>query len=167
MVVIVLACVQAGIHSIHKDRWHDNVAFRYGQTFLEDRAQVQLGGAGWGSGDVPCSNLAEREAVGEVHGQPLYLPALHHHHLDHHISAGFLQPGEVQQDQTYVPLWDSTVTYGPYNNIVVIHGENMSPMLVVYRLERFIEVSMWSDISTEEAIDVVHLGAALKGSFSR
>ena len=43
----------------------------------------------------------------------------------------------------------------------------MSPMLVVYRLERFIEVSMWSDISTEEAIDVVHMGAALKGSFSR
>ena len=71
-------------------------------------------------------------------------------------------------------LSDSTITYGPYNNIapfsmgeMVIHGENNSPMLVVSRLERVIEVSMWGNIATEETIDFVHKGAALKGSFSR
>jgi len=73
-----------------------------------------------------------------------------------------------------VSLSDSTITYGPYNNIapfsvgdLVIHGENNSPMLVVARLERVIEVSMWGNIAVEETIDVVHKGAALKGSFSR
>lgn len=73
-----------------------------------------------------------------------------------------------------VSLSDSTITYGPYNNIapfsvgeMVIHGENNSPMLVVSRLERVIEVSMWGNIAIEETIDVVHKGAALKGSFSR
>merc|ERR1712083_588018 len=73
-----------------------------------------------------------------------------------------------------VSLSDSTITYGPYNNIapfsvgeMIIHGENNSPMLVVSRLERVIEVSMWGNIAVEETIDVVHKGAALKGSFSR
>jgi len=73
-----------------------------------------------------------------------------------------------------VSLSDSTITYGPYNNIapfsvgdLAIHGENNSPMLVVARLERVIEVSMWGNIAVEETIDVVHKGAALKGSFSR
>jgi len=73
-----------------------------------------------------------------------------------------------------VSLSDTTITYGPYNNIapfsegdMVIHGENNSPMLVVARLERVIEVSMWGNIAVEETIDVVHKGAALKGSFSR
>merc|ERR1711915_559122 len=67
-----------------------------------------------------------------------------------------------------VSLSDSSITYGPHNNIapfssgeMVIHGENNSPMLVVSRLERVIEVSMWGTIA------VVHKGAALKGSFSR
>merc|ERR1711970_870381 len=73
-----------------------------------------------------------------------------------------------------VSLSDSTITYGPYNNIapfsageMIIHGENNSPMLVVSRLERVIEVSMWGNIAVEETIDVVHKGAVLKGSFSR
>jgi len=73
-----------------------------------------------------------------------------------------------------VSLSDSTITYGPYNNIapfsegeLVIHGENNSPMLVVARLEREIEVSMWGNIAVTETVDVVHKGAALKGSFSR
>jgi oligosaccharyltransferase complex subunit alpha (ribophorin I) len=54
-------------------------------------------------------------------------------------------------------LSDSTITYRPYNNIalftvgeMVIHGENNSPMLVVSRLERVIEVSMWGNIAIEE-----------------
>ena len=49
----------------------------------------------------------------------------------------------------------------------MIHGENISPLLVMSRLERVIEVSMWGNISIEETIDVVRKGAALKGSFSR
>ena len=54
----------------------------------------------------------------------------------------------------FVSLSDSTITYRPYNNIalftvgeMVIHGENNSPMLVVSRLERVIEVSMWGNIA--------------------
>jgi len=69
---------------------------------------------------------------------------------------------------------DSTITYGPHNSIapfsvaeMVIHGENNSPMLVVTRLQRVIEVSMWGNIAVEETIDVSHKGALLKGSFSR
>ena len=69
---------------------------------------------------------------------------------------------------------DSTITYGPHNSIapftvaeMVIHGENNSPMLVVTRLQRVIEVSMWGNIAAEETIDVSHKGALLKGSFSR
>ena len=66
-------------------------------------------------------------------------------------------------------LSDSTITYGPYINNgsfsveeTVIHQENNSTMLV-----RVIGVSMWGNIATEETIDFVHKGAALKGSFSR
>ena len=65
---------------------------------------------------------------------------------------------------------DSSITYGPYTNIeafseneMVIHSENNNPMLVVTRLQRVLEISMWGNI----AIDVRHDGAALKGSFSR
>jgi hypothetical protein len=36
-------------------------------------------------------------------------------------------------------------------------------MLVVSRLERVIEVSMWGNIAIEETIDVVHKGAAHRG----
>merc|ERR1719393_1112043 len=50
---------------------------------------------------------------------------------------------------------------------LVIHGENNSPMLVVTRLERVIELSMWGNIAIEETVDVAHKGAQLKGSFSR
>ena len=40
-------------------------------------------------------------------------------------------------------------------------------MLVVTRLQRLIELSMWGNIAIEETIDVAHKGAQLKGSFSR
>lgn len=73
-----------------------------------------------------------------------------------------------------VSLSDSTISYGPYSNIapltaaeMVIHGENNAPMLVVTRLQRLIELSMWGNIAIEETIDVAHKGAQLKGSFSR
>ena len=64
--------------------------------------------------------------------------------------------------------------YGPYSNIaplteaeLSIHAENNNPMLVVTRLERLLELSMWGNIAVEETVDVAHRGALLKGSFSR
>lgn len=50
---------------------------------------------------------------------------------------------------------------------IVIHYENQTPFLTVTNLERVIEVSHWGNIAVEETIDIVHTGAALKGSFSR
>lgn len=69
---------------------------------------------------------------------------------------------------------DSTITYGPYDNVAAfsseplnIHFENYTPFMTVTRLERVIEVSHWGNIAVEETIDIVHSGAALKGPFSR
>ncbi|EFX75282.1 hypothetical protein DAPPUDRAFT_226428 [Daphnia pulex] len=69
---------------------------------------------------------------------------------------------------------DSTITYGPYENIapltevdIVIHFENNAPFLSVANLLRHIEVSHWGNIAVEETLDVYHGGAKLKGSFSR
>lgn len=71
-------------------------------------------------------------------------------------------------------LVDATITYGTYKNIgplstepIIIHYENFSPFLTVTRLRRTIEVSHWGNIAVEEAIDILHTGAELKGSFSR
>jgi len=73
-----------------------------------------------------------------------------------------------------VSLADSTLTYGPHKNTaafssaeLVVHSENNSPMLVVSRLERVVELSMWGNLAVEETVDVSHRGAQLKGSFSR
>ena len=69
---------------------------------------------------------------------------------------------------------DSTINYGPYTNQepyafdeMSIHYENNNPFLVVSKMERVIELSMWGNIAIEETIDVKHNGALLKGSFSR
>ncbi|XP_057378869.1 dolichyl-diphosphooligosaccharide--protein glycosyltransferase subunit 1-like [Daphnia carinata] len=69
---------------------------------------------------------------------------------------------------------DSTITYGPYENVaplseesIIIHFENNSPFLSVGHLLRHIEVSHWGNIAVEETLDVYHGGAKLKGSFSR
>lgn len=69
---------------------------------------------------------------------------------------------------------DSTITYGPYDNVapfteeeVVVHYENNAPFLAVSTLLRHIEVSHWGNIAVEETIDAYHGGAKLKGSFSR
>jgi len=73
-----------------------------------------------------------------------------------------------------VAVQDSTIKYGPYSNIapfteaeLIVHAENNNPMLVVTKLQRVIEVSMWGNIAVEETVDVRHNGAQLKGSFSR
>ncbi|KAK4872122.1 hypothetical protein RN001_016246 [Aquatica leii] len=69
---------------------------------------------------------------------------------------------------------DSSITYGPYNDVaaltvdpMIVHFENNAPFLSVTRLERLIEVSHWGNIAVEENIDILHTGAKLKGSFSR
>lgn len=69
---------------------------------------------------------------------------------------------------------DTTITYGPYENIaplsneeLMVHYENQTPFLVVSKMERLIEISHWGNIAVEETIDLVHSGAVLKGSFSR
>merc|ERR1719266_905677 len=73
-----------------------------------------------------------------------------------------------------VSLSETTLSYGPFNNIgaftvaeMTVHAENNNPMLVVTRLERLLELSMWGNIAVEETVDVAHRGAMLKGSFSR
>ncbi|KAJ1519740.1 hypothetical protein ONE63_004996 [Megalurothrips usitatus] len=69
---------------------------------------------------------------------------------------------------------DSTLNYGPYENIpafsyepLLIHCENNTPFLTVRNLQRQIEVSHWGNIAIEEVVDLEHTGATLKGSFSR
>lgn len=69
---------------------------------------------------------------------------------------------------------DSTITYGPYDNVkpfeqseMKIHYENNTPFLRVANMQRTIEVSHWGNIAIEETIDMEHYGAKLKGSFSR
>jgi oligosaccharyltransferase complex subunit alpha (ribophorin I) len=48
-----------------------------------------------------------------------------------------------------------------------IHYENNNPFLAVSSHERLIELSHWGNIAVEETLNVKHIGAALKGSFSR
>ncbi|KAK7789847.1 hypothetical protein R5R35_003758 [Gryllus longicercus] len=69
---------------------------------------------------------------------------------------------------------ESTLNYGPYENIaplsfekMTIHFENNSPFLTVTNLLRVIEVSHWGNIAVEETVDLLHTGAVLKGPFSR
>jgi len=69
---------------------------------------------------------------------------------------------------------DSTINYGPYNDVdalkqstMKIHFENNSPFLAVVDMKRIIEVSHWGNIAVEESFHLRHLGAELKGSFSR
>ncbi|KAF7401307.1 hypothetical protein HZH68_007127 [Vespula germanica] len=69
---------------------------------------------------------------------------------------------------------DSTITYGPYENLspfsfeeLIVHFENNNKFLTVTRIERSVEISHWGNIAIEESIDLVHTGAELKGSFSR
>lgn len=71
-------------------------------------------------------------------------------------------------------LSDTTITYGPYENVLpntkdemAIHYENNAPFLTITNLERVIEVSHWGNIAVEEMVDLLHTGALLKGPFSR
>jgi len=66
------------------------------------------------------------------------------------------------------------VQVGPTTNIkpftatpLTIHYENNAPFTVITSLKRIIEVSHWGNIAIEDTVEIVHKGAALKGSFSR
>ena len=52
-------------------------------------------------------------------------------------------------------------------NFMQVHYENNRPFLEITRLHRTLELSMWGNIAVEETVDVRHVGAKLKGSFSR
>eukprot|EP00794_Sanderia_malayensis_P007610 gene7610-8450_t len=69
---------------------------------------------------------------------------------------------------------DRVVTYGPYKNIkpfskdsMKVHFENNSPFCEVLEMTRLIELSHWGNIAVEESFTVKHVGAKLKGTFSR
>ncbi|GJQ71692.1 hypothetical protein Trydic_g11386 [Trypoxylus dichotomus] len=69
---------------------------------------------------------------------------------------------------------DTTITYGPYNNIepltldqLIVHYESNAPFLTVTRIERLIEISHWGNIAVQENTEIYHSGAKLKGPFSR
>jgi oligosaccharyltransferase complex subunit alpha (ribophorin I) len=69
---------------------------------------------------------------------------------------------------------DSNLVYGPYKKVapfskeeLSVHYSNNNPFLAVTHLTRTIEISHWGNIAIEETIDLRHIGAKLKGSFSR
>jgi len=72
---------------------------------------------------------------------------------------------------------DDTIKYGDHKEFenvaplsqsqMKIHYENNNPFLAVSTHERLIELSHWGNIAVEETLNVKHIGAGLKGSFSR
>ncbi|EFO27718.1 ribophorin I family protein [Loa loa] len=88
-----------------------------------------------------------------------------------------LLPSGKLESRTTVPptsVDNGKIIYGPYIDQkpyavveVVVHYENNTPFIVATDVVRVIEVSHWGNIAVEEAINVVHKGAELKGSFSR
>ena len=73
-----------------------------------------------------------------------------------------------------VKVSESKISYGPYTDVpafgsaeLTLHYENNAPYLSVQDLDRKIEISHWGNIAVEETIDLHHVGAKLKGSFSR
>ncbi|XP_071960076.1 dolichyl-diphosphooligosaccharide--protein glycosyltransferase subunit 1-like [Antedon mediterranea] len=69
---------------------------------------------------------------------------------------------------------EEVITYGPYEDIapfttgeVRIHYENNNAFLTITSMTRLVEVSHWGNIAVEETFDIRHVGAKLKGSFSR
>lgn len=71
-------------------------------------------------------------------------------------------------------LSDNAITYGPYVDVgalsanpMRIHFENNTPFLSVLGMTRTVEVSHWGNIAVEETYHIKHVGAELKGPFSR
>jgi len=73
-----------------------------------------------------------------------------------------------------VSVSDNVITYGPYKDVsplqsqeLKVHYENNSPFLIVNDMLRWIEVSHWGNVAVEETYHMTHMGAQLKGHFSR
>lgn len=102
----------------------------------------------------------------------------------------FYSPYEVKVQKTVVKFATSTVesytkikpyslsenvlTYGPFKNTegfhvqdLKLHYENNSPFLTVNEMTRWIELSHWGNVAVEETYHMTHVGAELKGHFSR
>ena len=67
-----------------------------------------------------------------------------------------------------------TLTFGDYANVAPLsqkplrfHGVNNKPFCAARTLKRVLEVSMWGNLAVEEWYQIEHVGARLKGSFSR
>lgn len=67
-----------------------------------------------------------------------------------------------------------TITYGSYSDIkplttasLWVHYENNAPFLTVTKMVKEYEVSHWGNLAVEQAVDIRHDGATLKGHFSR
>jgi oligosaccharyltransferase complex subunit alpha (ribophorin I) len=102
-----------------------------------------------------------------------------------------LAPGKVESFTKVAPSDenDAKITYGAYDDVPAlslvngmcarahrlclfqkpmrIHYENNTPFLAVTKIERVIEVSHWGNIAVEEYIEMEHVGARLRGPFSR
>lgn len=68
----------------------------------------------------------------------------------------------------------TTISYGPYLEVVEFSAEPMSihyvnnkPFAEISKANREIEVSHWGNIAVEETYELKHVGAKLKGGFSR
>ncbi|XP_033102895.1 dolichyl-diphosphooligosaccharide--protein glycosyltransferase subunit 1-like [Anneissia japonica] len=73
-----------------------------------------------------------------------------------------------------VAVNEDVITFGPYEDIAAftsekirIHYENNNAFLTITSMTRVVEVSHWGNIAVEETFDIRHVGAKLKGSFSR
>lgn len=71
-------------------------------------------------------------------------------------------------------LSDNAITYGPYSDVdpfsvnpMRVHFENNTPFLSVLGMTRTVEVSHWGNVAVEETYHMKHVGAELKGPFSR
>lgn len=71
-------------------------------------------------------------------------------------------------------LSDNALNYGPYSDVnpfsanpMRVHFENNTPFLSVLGMTRTVEVSHWGNVAVEETYHMKHVGAELKGPFSR
>merc|ERR1719203_1611496 len=73
-------------------------------------------------------------------------------------------PAQITQKEKQLARFSGNLyAFLPYP----VTTQNTNPMLVVTRLERLLELSMWGNIAVEETVDMAYRGALLKGSFSR
>jgi len=69
----------------------------------------------------------------------------------------------------------SKITYGPFKDVqpneaepLIIHYENNTPFIAIKKLTRTVEISPWArSINIANEVKIQHIGAKLKGPFSR